>query len=161
MKPETPETTPVDTPKMQHVSTPMKAILVSIGFVAVLVLGMAIGQHHARRSAFGFMEHRAMYDTFSDTDSDQTNPRGGMMHRGMGRNGVHNGVVGGVSSINGNTLTLRSNDTTHDIAISSTTSFYKAGSIAKQSDLQVGDIVFVTGTPDSNGIIQATSVTIR
>lgn len=70
-------------------------------------------------------------------------------------------LVGGVASINGNTIVIRSNSTNITVNVSSSTSFYKNGTVAKQSDLQIGDIVNVVGKSDSNGVVTATSVNIQ
>ena len=64
-------------------------------------------------------------------------------------------------SIAGSLLTVRLYGTNRSVALAPSTSFYRAGGIAKQSDLLVGDVVSVAGAPDDNGVIQAVSVTIR
>ena len=86
----------------------------------------------------------------------------GMMRGGNGR-GINNQaeLLGSLTAINGNNLTVKSNGTDHTVTVSSTTSFYNTNGIAKQSDLQTGDVLIVAGTPDSSGNIQATSVQIR
>ncbi len=93
--------------------------------------------------------------------------QGGMMGRrgAMGRGSVHGsaarGTLGALTKIDGNTLTVHVRGTDETVAVTSSTSYYKAGVIAKQSDLQVGDILVVSGNPDSNGVIQALSIDIR
>lgn len=91
-------------------------------------------------------------------DDEQGTVRSGMM-RG-GRPG-HNGLLGSLTAINGNTLTVKASGTEHTVTVASTTSFYKDGQIAKQSDLATGDVLVISGAPDSSGNIQATAIDIR
>ena len=97
----------------------------------------------------------------------QQAPRGMMGGRGMrgGRPGTSSApedrVLGAVTAINGNSITVRVEGASQAVAVSSTTSFYKNGAIAKQSDLAQDDVVTVVGTPDSSGTIQAQVITIE
>ena len=70
-------------------------------------------------------------------------------------------VLGAVTAVSGSSITLRVSGASQTVAVASTTSFYKQGAIAKQSDLQVSDVVVVFGAPDSSGTIQAQSVEIQ
>jgi len=91
---------------------------------------------------------------------------GGMRRIPMGRGGRSQAVgadriLGAVTAINGDTLTVRAHGADQPVAVSSTTSFYKNGAIAKQSDVAVDDVVTVIGKPDSSGTIQATAITVE
>ena len=71
------------------------------------------------------------------------------------------GTMGTLSSINGNTLTLTNTQGSQvTVNVSGTTTFQKTitGTIA---DLQQGDVLTVTGTPDASGNIVATSISVR
>ncbi|HSX41867.1 MAG TPA: DUF5666 domain-containing protein [Candidatus Saccharimonadales bacterium] len=70
------------------------------------------------------------------------------------------GLIGAISKIDGNTLTLHTATSDQAVVVSATTSFYKAGAIAKQSDLAVGQAISVRGLPNSSGQIAATKITI-
>lgn len=87
----------------------------------------------------------------------------GMMGRGanFARQDLTRGVSGDITKIDGNTVTI--NNGVKDIAVNlqSTTSFTKNGQVAKQSDLIVGNNIIVSGSSDSSGVVQATSVLIR
>jgi hypothetical protein len=89
---------------------------------------------------------------------------GGMMSGRYGgghmfRQEFRNTISGQVTNINGNNLTVKSGDgTTYTVILSTQTSFYNAGQIAKQSDLKVNDNISVLGTPNSNGDINATEI---
>lgn len=126
---------------------------------AIILFFLALGaaaHHRMQRRAFAGREFMGGYSTRM-----MGRPQaGGMMARG---HGVKMGAAsGGVASISGNTVVLHLGGTTQTVNLASTTSFYKAdGSIGKQSDLQVGDVVSVTGAPDSAGVIQAETVSIR
>ena len=68
---------------------------------------------------------------------------------------------GEVTKIDGNNLTVKTNDGKEiSVQVSDTTSYYKNQNIAKQSDLKVGDKVRIFGRPDSNGVIQAQEIHI-
>lgn len=81
--------------------------------------------------------------------------------RGMGAQLHGHMLLGAVSAINGSTITVHNSAADTTVTIQSSTSFYKAGAVAKQTDLKVGDVVSVQGRPDANGVVQATSVIIR
>jgi len=71
------------------------------------------------------------------------------------------GTMGTLSSINGNTLALTNTQGSQvTVNVSGTTTFQKTitGTLA---DLQKGDVLTVTGTPDASGNIAATSISVR
>ena len=126
----------------------------------LLTVGFAAGRlssPHFPRGATG----PAMFKGAGGYPIPQQDMMGQSDHQGQRRAGRGNRTVGSVTKIDGNTLTVRSRGTDLTVTVSSTTSFYKAGAIAKQSDLQVGDIIGMAGTPDSSGNIQAQTVTIQ
>ena len=72
-----------------------------------------------------------------------------------------NGVFGTISAANGNTLTVTTGQSQQvTVTVDASTRITKtvAGTM---SDLQVGEPVSVGGTLDSNGVLQATFITIR
>ena len=70
------------------------------------------------------------------------------------------GVAGTLSNINGNTLTLTSQQGTVTVNVSSTTTIQKTvnGTV---SDLQVGQSLSVTGSQDAGGNLTAASISIQ
>jgi hypothetical protein len=85
---------------------------------------------------------------------------GVMMGRGPG-GGMRQGTTGSVTNISGNTITLKANNKEYPVVISDTTSFRKAGDIAKLSDVKVNDSITVVGYSNSGGQIVASLVIIN
>ena len=80
---------------------------------------------------------------------------------GFGKHGMAGTrTLGSITAISGNTVTVHGSSQNYSVTVSSSTAFYKNGAVDKQSDLQVGDIVTITGTPDSSGNIQASAISI-
>jgi hypothetical protein len=81
---------------------------------------------------------------------------------GRGRAFRGQGVVGTISAINGNTVTLKSfNGGTATVNITSQTMFRKDQQSAKLSDFKVGDMVFVRGEPTGENTWTAVAMGIR
>lgn len=85
---------------------------------------------------------------------------GGRAMMGVGRRHIGQRLLGSVTAINGNNLTVHNSTTDQTVVISSTTSIYKAEDIAKQTDLKVGDVISVVGQPNSSGNIVAMRIEI-
>lgn len=88
---------------------------------------------------------------------------GGMMGGRINENNyaVRSGVTGQITVINGNNLTVKdSTGTEKTVVVSDTTSYVKANDIAKQSDLQVNNVISAVGTSNSQSQIVATTVQI-
>ncbi len=88
--------------------------------------------------------------------------RGGFSGTPRSPNGAFgNGVFGTISAANGNTLSVTTGQSQQvTVTVDASTRITKtvAGTM---SDLQVGEPVSVGGAPDSNGVVQATFITIR
>ncbi|MEI6499361.1 MAG: DUF5666 domain-containing protein, partial [bacterium] len=84
--------------------------------------------------------------------------RSGMM--GI-RRGGHGQQLGAVTAINGNNLTVKISNVDYTIVVTDATSYSKAGNIAKQSDLKVGDTISISGNSNSQGQITATVISIQ
>lgn len=79
----------------------------------------------------------------------------------MGGNYARVGTTGQVTAIDSNNLKVKdSSGTEQTIIVSDTTSYTKSGNIAKQSDLQVNNVITAKGTGNSQGQIVATAVRI-
>lgn len=131
-------------------------ILWTVGSLAILALASSLVAGHAMRERSGIS---------GDMQNYQRSAFGMRHERGyMQGNRVISGAtgtVGGIVSVTGNTLTIRVNGADQSVALAQSTSFYRNGTIAKQTDLQAGDIVSVVGTPNNAGVIGAVSVSIR
>ena len=80
----------------------------------------------------------------------------------MMRNRLDRGhLVGSITKIDGNNLTVKINNADIAVIVSDSTSFSKAGNIAKLSDLSVGNTILIVGSSNSQGQISATSITIN
>ncbi len=77
---------------------------------------------------------------------------------GMMKHEFRRPTIGTISKIDGNTLTVHTISQDYSVIVSATTSIYKAGMIAKQSDLTTGVTVIVRGAPNSSGQILASSL---
>lgn len=88
--------------------------------------------------------------------------RGGL---GQGRTGgqmVGQRYSGSITAVNGNSFTLNSSNKNVTVNIATDTSIYNSdGTIAKQTDLKVGNNVIVSGPSNSNGEINATIIRIN
>jgi hypothetical protein len=155
---ETPASSSDKSPFSRHIPTSWGFGALAVLLIFFVLVAGAVAMHR-RSLAYGmggFMQGDSMMTARGDIYDS-------MMHDNW--HGDHtdgqNDFIGAISAINGNNVTLRSEGTNTSVAIASTTSFYNEGDVAKQSDLQIGDIVTISGTPDSSGTIQATVVSIR
>jgi len=88
--------------------------------------------------------------------SPRNSPGSGFPNGGTGRPGA----VGTISGINGNTLTVTTEQGQVTVNVDSNTIIQKTATGAL-SDLSVGDSLTVFGAPDSNGDINAASIMVR
>lgn len=143
---------------MKTVVRPWSGTGVVIGGVVLVVLVFSLGafasRSHMARTAW--MEGPGLREA-------GVRPMGGqrMMGGRQRPDRQDDRVLGAVTAVSGSSITLRVSGASQTVAVASTTSFYKQGAIAKQSDLQVSDVVVVFGAPDSSGTIQAQSVEIQ
>lgn len=140
-------------------SNPMARVWWVIGAVAIVIIAFCAGS--ATNNWRGLRNVQMMGSAAQFNQASLRGAGTGMMRGGIGRGVNQAKLLGSLTAINGNSLTFRSNGTDHTVSVSSTTSFYNTNGIAKQSDLQTGDVLIVAGTPDSSGNIQATSIQIR
>jgi hypothetical protein len=137
---------------------PMKKVLMLIIFIIIIGGAFCLGRMSSYRKG------ALMRGTFSKTQLSGNLPKQGMMPNQKLRTGRGMGfqVSGTIATIDGNNITIK--DASGKITtavISTTTSLSKAGAIAKQSDLQVGNSVGVRGTSDSSGNLDATFIQIN
>jgi hypothetical protein len=86
----------------------------------------------------------------------------GMMGNGfMGRGIYRSSISGKITNIDGNNLTIKTDDKEYTVIISADTSIRKNGDIAKQSDLAVDQEVNVFGPSNSSGGINAQLIQIK
>lgn len=125
--------------------------------VTLLVLGLAfmlgtmVSGHRAFRGGL------VQSERFERPEFNQ--PLGGTMMGGSHHFGQR--LLGSISAVGGNNLTVHNSAGDQTVVISDTTSIYKSGAIAKQTDLKVGDVITVTGQPNSSGQINATQIVIH
>lgn len=114
------------------------------GFIGVAVFG------HSHNNKIGRVNNVAVERNFGGAGMN------GMMGRGE-FNGSES-VTGKVTAVNGKTFTMNvGSNTTKNVQISDSTRF----PISSNTNISVGDSVTVHGGQDSNGIIQATLITIN
>jgi hypothetical protein len=138
----------------QHPRIALAILGVVLVLGAIFIVGTAAMFHHENKVGRNFVsfERPAMMQR-----AGRSFGRGGMMRGNYSRAGV----TGQITAINGNNLTVKnSSGTESTVVVSDTTSYVKAGNIAKQSDLQTNNVVTVVGTSNSQGQIVAVSVQI-
>jgi len=125
--------------------------LIILGGVFMLGRATDRGQFEARKTV--------SFGNFQTTQNPQMMNGRGM----MGRGGFErtNGMIGSVTAISGSNVTVLINNTSYTVTVSDSTSFSKAGNIAKFSDLKVGDAISIRGQSNSSGNINATVITIN
>ncbi len=130
--------------------------LVVVGGVIILLGAFAVGHNMGNRRAFvgGATSERGVI-----TNNMVGNFAGRM--GGMGGRHMGSSILGSVTNIGGNTLTVHNSSKDYTVTVSSTTSFYKLGAVSSQSTLKTGDVIVVSGTPDSSGNITATAISIQ
>jgi hypothetical protein len=147
--------------KMDEQTNPKKSsgfVLIVIGtvflIVNVLLFGLSMISHNHRDIALNKPSFNNNREKIRQGNS-MMNQRN---HSGI-RQGQHNYEV---IKIEGNNITVKnSNGTEYPVIISNTTSFSKAGEIAKLADLKVGDKIVIFGSSDSAGQIVASSIKIQ
>lgn len=81
---------------------------------------------------------------------------------GTGQNGaMRAAALGSILSIDTNSITVKMADGSTRIVILSGSTTYSNTVSASQSDLKTGDNVAITGTPNSDGSVTATSVQLN
>jgi hypothetical protein len=143
----------VDWRRRHHRARPFMVIALIFGIF--LIIGLVV----AANSIGMAMEHGKCVGNF-ERGGNRSLVSGIFGNRKMGTIG-HRGNLGSVSAINDNTITLHASSGDTNVNIETTTSIYKNGVIAKQSDLKIGDVVTVIGAPDSDGVIAAQSILIN
>lgn len=125
---------------------------IGIGLIAIILVCLLVGAAFHRRT----MVARSFHSGFR---------RGEFAGQQFGRMGMmgysRHAILGAVNKIDGNTVTITQNGQDVAVTIASDTSIYKSGSIAKQSDIHVGDVIIVRGAPGSDGTIAARTITIN
>lgn len=137
-------------------SKPHRPIFLIVGLIIiglVILAGVSV-------TAFGLRHFNNLGRGFG---APQMMSRNNFGSRGMGgRDILKKSFNGQVTAINGQDITLKTNDNQElAVKVSDTTSYYKGQNIAKAADLQVNNSVVVSGSPDSNGVIQATAIQIK
>lgn len=127
--------------------------------VIVLVVVIALALMAGRFTSFHRLNFAGQYRSIGRFEKSRIGKPYGDRRLMMGNRG--NQVLGAVTKIDGNNLTVKNSAGEQVVTVSSTTSFYNNGVIAKQSDLKTGDIVIISGTPNSSGAISATFVEIK
>jgi len=128
-----------------------RLLLTVILVIFAFMLGAMVSSHRNYRGTFVATKQFAAPGIRQDF--------GGGMMAGGHRLGTR--TLGSITVINGNNLTVHNASADQTVVISDTTAIYKAGAIAKQSDLKTGDVVSVFGQPGSNGQINATRIIIQ
>lgn len=127
-----------------------KMVIGILILAGIFALGAAAGMHRN----FGFRGERNIIE----------NGRfgRGMMGRGFeSRGAIGQRVTGKITVINGNSITINNSAGDTAVTIQTTTSISKAGVVAKQSDLTVGNTVSVVGQSDASGALVATFINIK
>lgn len=131
------------------------AILVVFGGIAC-VAKVAIGRERLSRVT--------AERNFSFASDDFGPGRGGRMMDGGGRRvKAGNNLIGKITKIDGDNLTIHkdSNNKDYKIVISDTTQIRKDGEIAGKSDLANGQAITVAGSANSSGEILASLIIIN
>ncbi len=140
----------------QHRGHAMKVAIVVVGGIIIIsgafLVGSATSMHRLgdrRVEKIGINREMPAFN-------------GGFRGKMMGGRGMEVGsnIIGDVTKIDSNNLTVKVGSTEYTVVVSTSTAFIKADQIAKQSDLKVGDQVTVAGQPDSNGQINANAIRI-
>lgn len=135
-----------------HHSLAKMAIIIFLGLV---ILGgvFALGQ-----ATTGFEKNHNNQVGFERSVGPRMMAGRSMMGRSFRSN---NFAAATVTKIDGNNITIKKNDKEYSVVVNDQTSYTKAGEIAKQSDLKVGDNVHVSGSSNSQGQIVATAIRIQ
>jgi len=147
--------------KYHHIKHPgMKIVAMAVALIVfILIVGLAFAAGRAS-SKVG----RGNFSKVSALRNLEFGGRGEMASSRMmgGKENAGFRVAGDVTKIDGNNITIKdSSGNEISIVVSQSTSFRKNATVAKQSDLQVGNNITVVGPSDSNGVVQATAIIIR
>ncbi|MEI8061500.1 MAG: DUF5666 domain-containing protein [Candidatus Berkelbacteria bacterium] len=138
-----------------------KAIVIIVALLVVLggaacVAKLAIGRHGLNQVA---VERNVSFGG-GNIDGGR---RGGMMGGGGMRGRTGENLIGKVTKIDGDNITLHkdSNDKDYAVVISDTTQIRKDGEIASKTDLTNGQAITVQGSANSSGQILANIIIIN
>lgn len=130
------------------------AVLVVVIGLVVLGTAFAVGRSASRRSN--------RREVVGQVVGSRMMRNGGARMMGAGRRGSFGqGIVGTISKIDGNNLTVNYNDKDITVAVTADTSIIKTGEIAKQSDLATNQTVSISGASKSDGSVVATQIRIK
>lgn len=142
----------------QMISHRRKMILpLVVGVIIIICGGLLVGALAVHRHPIGADKYAR---SFNDENFGNRHLGSGRMMMGAGHR-FGQRLLGSITAITGNVLTLHNSSADQSIVISDSTSIYKNGQIAKQSDLKVGDVISVSGKPNSSGQIQAILIEIQ
>ncbi|MBI4744538.1 MAG: hypothetical protein HY776_06950 [Actinobacteria bacterium] len=137
-------------------SSLLKGIIIGIAVLLILIavfsLGIFVGTQKAR---FSYRWAGYYHKNFGG-------PRGGFMKGFGGRNFIDgHGVFGEVIKIDKDVVIVKSkSDIEKSIIISDKTTITKIGQTIKVSELKVGDMVVIIGTPNDKGQIEARMIRV-
>lgn len=132
-----------------------KNLIVTIVLVLVMGVGCFYGGMYYQKSktpSFG-----RMGNAMGRTGQNQQMP-GGRMQTGERRQFLP--VNGEISSMDGNTITVKGQDGSSKIVVYSTSTNINKAVKIEASDLKVGDEVMVMGTADASGTITAQTISV-
>lgn len=136
-----------------HKCSVHKALIAAIAVVVLFGIGFCAGRSSDRRSVRQ-VNSRAVFTPMMRN--------GGQRMMGSGRRGSFGqGIVGTISKIDGDNLTVKYNDKEITVTVTADTSIIKSGEIAKQSDVADNQTVSVSGTSKSDGSVVATQIRIK
>lgn len=123
-------------------------IYAALGIIGVLIVGLLITTTVvAHDRSFRKANRQLTSQPFDHPNFNQM---------GQGKVGRHrDGLIGTVTRIDGNNLTVHTNEKDYTVTIADSTSIYKSDEIAKQSDITANAPVIVRGAPNSSGQIAA------
>jgi hypothetical protein len=154
---EEPTAARADSPRWKHTGCHCgraRPVLFILLVLAIVFVSFAAGRFSSRGGSFGHAGYQLGKPGMNG---------GGRFDRGEmgGREDVGALVDGKVTAISGNTMTVNSDSKDYTVNIVETTSISRNRSIAKQSDIAVGNTVSVKGKSKSDGSVDATSISIK
>ncbi|MCX6810405.1 MAG: DUF5666 domain-containing protein [Candidatus Berkelbacteria bacterium] len=139
----------------------MKSVLIIVGVLVILggaacVAKMAIGRH-------GFNQVAVERNVSFGGGNIEGGRRGGMIGGGGMRGRTGESLIGKISKIDGDNITLHkdSNNKDYTVEIADTTQIRKDGEIASKTDLATGLAITVQGSANSSGQILANIIIIN
>ena len=145
-----------------HYFGPLRMCFMVCGAVIIFAGVFALGRisaSHTRLASTGIV--RDIQVERGDMMGQGNFEQGGRNKIMSGRRGGREQQLGEVTAINGNTMTVKINNTDYTVVVTDATSYDKVGNIAKQSDLKVGDTISIRGSSNSQGQIVATVISIE